>query len=254
MNKYLIVDLKGGLGNQLFTISFAQYLKQKGFRVIIDTSFYKQSHDFPRKLNIDINDFGFQSSVNINSDLVFKLINSRFEEINDIKEIHLKFVNRFKGYYQNTKFLDKNYLKKSLSINDEKKKNSLLIHIRRGDYVRLKEDLRMQYFYDAFNYINKFKKNLKIDVFTDDENFNENNLSNIRINKLYNSQNENPLKLFKEMARYENYIISNSTYSFLAALLGENKNSIICYPNPWMRNSSLEIIDLPEKWIPVKNI
>ena len=31
MNKYAIVNLKGGLANQLFQISFTNYLKSNGF-------------------------------------------------------------------------------------------------------------------------------------------------------------------------------------------------------------------------------
>ena len=46
MNKYAIVNLKGGLANQLFQISFTNYLKSKGFITYVDTSFYDNDHMF----------------------------------------------------------------------------------------------------------------------------------------------------------------------------------------------------------------
>ena len=53
MNKFALVNLKGGLGNQIFQVSFANYLRSIGFYTFLDTSFYESNHTFPRKLEID---------------------------------------------------------------------------------------------------------------------------------------------------------------------------------------------------------
>ena len=47
MSKYALVDLKGGLGNQIFQISFANYLKNFGFNVFLDTTFSTVIINFP---------------------------------------------------------------------------------------------------------------------------------------------------------------------------------------------------------------
>ena len=139
MKKYSIVDLKGGLGNQLFCISFAHYLISNGHEVFIDTSFYNQKNEFKRQLNLDINDFG-RKEINVQSDLIFKILGSRYEEISNLNQIKNFPISRFKGYYQDAQFLDKNYLSKSLSLSGKVKK-TLLIHLRRGDYINLQENL-----------------------------------------------------------------------------------------------------------------
>ena len=106
MKKCAIVDVKGGLGNQLFTISFAQYLKISDYKVFVDTSFYNSSHDYPRELHIDIEKFGF-TRINFKSDKMFKLIKTRYDEIENLTNLNTKIINRLR-YYQDTKFLTNN--------------------------------------------------------------------------------------------------------------------------------------------------
>ena len=52
--KFALVDLKGGLGNQIFIICFANELKKNGFKVFLDTSFYKSKQQFPRDIEINL--------------------------------------------------------------------------------------------------------------------------------------------------------------------------------------------------------
>jgi len=59
MSKYAVVNLKGGLANQIFQISFANYLKHNGFKTFVDTSFYDNDHMFPRELELDPSFFWF---------------------------------------------------------------------------------------------------------------------------------------------------------------------------------------------------
>ena len=57
-NKNLaLVDMMGGLGNQLHQISFAKYLEDNGFEVFISTDwFYKNNFkDGTTKRNLEIN-------------------------------------------------------------------------------------------------------------------------------------------------------------------------------------------------------
>ena len=44
------------------------------------------------------------------------------------------------------------------------------------------------------------------------------------------------------MIRHENFIISNSTYSFMAALLGSDEKSDVYQPSPWMKEKNKNLI------------
>ena len=252
MKKTAIVDIKGGLGNQIFIISFANCLKNYGFNVLLDTSFYKSSHDFQRDLLIDINEFGFKE-ISLKHNRIFKITNSLFEEISNLEKIKPKFLNRFTGYYQNTSFIDKSFLEKKLSLPKTKIQNSVMMHIRRSDYIELNEDLKIKYYKSALNKIENKILNCEINIFSDDSNLNIKDFKNFNVSKIFNNLDDDPLEIFKEMTRHQNFIISNSTYSFLAAFLGQQENSEIYYPNPWMRNSDFSINNIPKNWIQIKN-
>ena len=70
MRKLALVDLKGGLGNQIFQISFANYLNSLGFNTFLDTSFFYSNHKFPRRLEVDISQLGFKKT-NLKSNFIF---------------------------------------------------------------------------------------------------------------------------------------------------------------------------------------
>ena len=63
---------------------------------------------------------------------------------------------------------------------------------------------------------------------------------------------ENTIETFSKMLVFENFIISNSTYSLIAALLGEKGNSNIYYPDPWFRNDD-KTLKFKKNWIKLPN-
>ena len=252
MKKCAIVDVKGGLGNQIFTISFAQYLKNNDYKVYVDTSFYNSSHDYPRELYIDIEKFGFKR-INFKNDKIFKLLSTRYEEVDNLTNLNTKILNRFKGYYQDTTFLDKKYLIDKLSLQNKKNEESVMVHIRRGDYIGLNEDLKLEYYSTAIKKLEKKLGSFEITIFTDDYSLKIEDFKKFNVTKLFNDKNEDALETFKKMTQFQNFIISNSTFSFLAAFLGQEKNSHIYYPQPWMRNSDVQVKNFPKDWIVIKN-
>ena len=252
MKKCAIVDVKGGFGNQLFTISFAQYLKINDYKVFVDTSFYNSSHDYPRKLYIDIEKFGF-NRINLKSDRIFKLIKTRYEEVENFTNLNTKILNRFKGYYQDTAFLDKKYLIDKLSLQNKKSEESVMVHIRRGDYIGLNEDLKLEYYSTAINKLEKKLGGCEITIFTDDHSLKIEDFKNFNVTRLLNDKSDDVLETFKKMTQFQNFIISNSTFSFLAAFLGQEESSTIFYPYPWMRNSDIQVKNFPKDWNIVNN-
>ena len=56
-----------------------------------------------------------------------------------------------------------------------------------------------------------------------------------------------------KMLEYENYIISNSTFSLIPAILSKSEKKAVYVPTPWFRNSK-KLINFPENWIGIENI
>jgi len=54
------------------------------------------------------------------------------------------------------------------------------------------------------------------------------------------------------MLVFENFIISNSTYSLVAAILGDKGESYVYYPDPWFRNN-IKNLKLKNNWIKLAN-
>ena len=82
MDKLASVFLMGGLGNQLFQLSFANKLRQNGMTVYIDTSNYDikdTENDLikRRKIVIPINNFNFEKNPPIINNLL-KVLKNRF--------------------------------------------------------------------------------------------------------------------------------------------------------------------------------
>ena len=51
MKQYAIVDLKGGLGNQIFQIAYALHLQSLGIKAVVDTHFFFSNMQFLENWN-----------------------------------------------------------------------------------------------------------------------------------------------------------------------------------------------------------
>ena len=268
-NKIALINLIGGLGNQLFQIAFADYLFDIGFDVNVKTNWY-QDHDFSdgttkRNLEINVNDF--------NHKMADPKIIRKFEKLEKAKDVFLldrlyksrvnKYYkihegnifnekqghknNYFEGYWQSTQYLKNKKkflldgLNKNLAFNEEYTKSNTskktLIHIRKGDYVEWKEDLSINYFYSGIEKIKSKTKDFKYDIYTDEQK----NLSDkiySSADNIFNDLNESPIKTLAKMTRYKSYIISNSSFSFFSAFLSKAENPIVFYPEPWFKKTN----------------
>ena len=151
-----IVKIDGGLGNQMFQYSFALCLKEKGYDVEIDTTYYDKGIN-PYMLKY------FNISIPVTSSknriIIYKII-SVF-----LRKIFSKSFEFYKvGYWQSVKCLpDKNILHKEFNLKitpssyclEVLKKikcfNSVSVHIRRGDYLskinsKIYNNLNMDYY------------------------------------------------------------------------------------------------------------
>lgn len=256
MSKYALVDLKGGLGNQIFQMSFANYLKNLGFNVFLDTTFFYSNHKFPRTLELDLNELGFRKT-KLKSNFVFKLNNSLFWEDDSFNIEDLKIYNRFVGYYQNFKYLEesKYFLKNKLNlISNDQNTDVVALHIRRTDYKTINQMLSDTYYENAINKLLSNNNNLQLDIFTDDINIQLDKRIFKNVRNIYKPiPNESSLDVLRKMLNYKYYITANSSFSTIAAFFSEIKNKIVIYPDPWWRNSEIEILNIPPDWTRVRS-
>tara|TARA_B100000575_G_C23140808_1_gene663799 strand:- start:566 stop:1411 length:846 start_codon:yes stop_codon:yes gene_type:complete len=274
-----IVYLMGGLGNQIFQLSLANRLRNEGHNIKIDISNYSFPSDDviqKRELVFPLSYFGFEptknemlkykifSKIRKNSFKNYKFF--PFKKFND-KNFQNALIgkhNLFVGYWQDVDLIKENtsFLKESLSneklifdsLKRQKSTNNVMVHVRRKDYLEMKEELSINYYKNAINIANKKIINCQFDVFTDDfEWVKKQKLFNNAKNIIYsNNSVENTIKDFSRMLSYKHFIISNSTYSLIPAIINEESDSLIIMPEPWFKNENKNI-NPNKSWIKLNN-
>jgi hypothetical protein len=242
----------GGLGNQLFQIA-ASLLLQKNtnsrllflipqnlhdttdYRTIFNLEKYDQNP--PLYAHTFYQDDGF-AYWNPNS-LQFPIIHlyGYFQNYNVLKEI----LPEFKIYILN--YIDeyKNYMLLQNTI----KPNTGFIHIRRGDYLE-KNDIHhispIEYYKQGVQILNHIEHWI---IFSDDIHWCKNQPFLINLNPIFITEERAIYSLALMTAIKDGAIISNSTFSWMGAFLGETKNVI--YPQKWFNHKIPDLF--PNNWI-----
>ena len=284
--RFAVVKLKGGFGNQLFQIMFINNLRNLGMKVLIDTSFFhykdyklKKDNLTKRELVLSLDIFGLRSahpiiiyiftiSFHALKKLNFKFMNKLIANTfygHEYDPKQLGYLNIFDGYWKNPEIINKNinFIFNSLySIDSFKKEilkkpesSSLMIHIRRTDFIDNGWSLSEEFYIKSIEKIITLKGDQKIDIFTDDGEWVKDSkiYQKFNIRKIYSeNKSENPFFTFLKMLNYENFIIGNSTFAFFPAYLKAKVNSVVIIPDPWFKNSSHPNI-AKNSWIRVPN-
>lgn len=270
-----IVDIQGGFGNQLFQYAFALNLKKKGFRVFTyfgrDYQNIKKNKSYSekRQIIIDSKEFGIKKLNKINYFLLELLkkipyLNNKYYEIVFEKDFNdqrnYNFVTSFNGFWQDIKTVENSLheIKKVFLINkylSEVEKSRTLIQVRRGDFVSINKDLKVEFYETALSKISKVADEIDFDVVTDDVQWvRENNLFSNAKNIFPPSDDRNEvLKLFKQMLTYKNFIVGNSTFTLWAALISSDKNSKVILEEKFFHRLNMNESELFSNWITVKN-
>lgn len=140
-----------------------------------------------------------------------------------------------------------------------KHKDTVSLHIRRGDYVEKKNvannfaRISLSYFDCSIRYIADKVSIEKLIIFSDDIEWVKKNLL-LDYNCIYIDNNGPDYQHQYLMSQCNHNIISNSTYSWWGAWLNPNKEKIVCVPTKWFesykRNSDIYI---PDSWMKIKN-
>lgn len=285
----ICINLKGGLGNQMFQFAFGYYLAEKyGKNLYFDTKELQKDKNRSVELNkysipikqIETSAIPIVYSTSLTR-RVFRKLNPRNRAIclepsyleNEIKNDFNNYY-YFDGYWQNYKYFEhlrdqlisifkpKHLSNEAIIFLDKirNEQNSVAIHIRKTDYLLTKNkkiysSCGLDYYREALNQLIQKTSSVKIFVFTDDilwvnENF------NIDFSKVVIGPDDCqcPVETLYLMSNCQFFITSNSTFSWWAAWLAENKNKLVFTPENWFQDKVKPLENLiPSDWIKIAN-
>lgn len=291
-NRRVKVELVGGVGNQLFQVFAGISLAKKNdSRLVIDTSLigvngtFHKSHisDFDLSLEYTHSNIKryFQRTIFARvyrgicrrskfASLTTALVFRRYQSLEigfDEKLLQIVPPITISGYFQTPKYFDalqaaepmelrlkqtSFWLKENLIEMTDKK--ILGIHVRRGDYKKLKETFGLldHVYYEkaiaqAFN--EQFYD--EIWLFSDEPQEAKTiaqKFGNIKL--IEEPQGSNPLEAMILLSKCHGIVISNSTFAWWAAKMSLHSNIYI--PSPWFKNERYSKELIIHEWTPIE--
>ena len=264
----LYSQLLGGIGNILFIVANIYSLsidRKMNYCVSNNTSSVTKRKDESKWLNTILKSVNKVNKKPNNIKFRYREKNHFYKKIPDTKNHSLEL----SGYFQSEKYFIHNKTKIIKLFTKHKNKiqnklnnifnyndNTISLHIRRGDYLKLQHAHIVQsidYFKNALqmlseklNYgnINELNKDYKFMIFSDDIKWCENNdFFNSFHNKRYMGKNSAIEDLYL-LSMCNHNIICNSTFSWWGAYLNNNKNNIVIAPSKWFNENYMK----PNEW------
>lgn len=278
------INITGGLGNQLYMLAYANYLRENGYKNITLFTTIKEKGDTkdPNKRNLNLL---FAEEIGLRvcyiPSLFFRIIKKLLR--NNFLSSFIKFYiepkkewavfhklpenlgkyNFHIGYYQSCLYQSESFLQKVKEViyieNNSISENDVALHIRRGDFFignnkSIYEYISSYYYLNALEKISEKIKINKIYIFTDDiksiqkdiENFSEKyEIKLVQGNSVFED--------FQLLTCFKNYVLGNSTFAWWGAKLSKYKEPIVIIPkDPWkikMENKTPYL----ENWLQIEN-
>jgi hypothetical protein len=291
----VLIELAGGLGNQMFQYTLGQvFAKKFDAELILDVS---QIGVGGTNHGIALKNFQLRDNVRfvtlhkkplgkflerVNNSLshrssTFRRLNSRaFYQSTDAgydeKVLSLNLGKRIKGYYQSFRYADliRDELIADFQLTEPSewflmteeiaaKENPTMIHVRRGDYLNLKNDfgvLSGKYYAEACAQIAIRNGESNKWIFSDSpelmsELMESSGISNWKI--IVPPSGISPNESLKLMSTARNLIMSNSTFSWWSAYLNSEPSSVYA-PSHWFKNRVDPIDLLPSRWLKIPSV
>jgi len=284
-----IVELTGGLGNQLFqyfagmSLSNSREIKYQ----LVDRN-TKCSSPIIYSLGLPLNlieksikprrnarvlSRAFRYALRKNGVLRFLTLKLfrvyQSEEVGyDFNFQHIAKYRRIIGYFQSYRYIPElihlegfilnKPTNKIIELMDEVEKvDPTAIHIRGGDYANLRESFGMlshKYYANALAEINKLSPEKPIWVFTNDLELTQKILHelDLPVTKIFSENDLDTIETMILMSHSQRIVISNSTFSWWAAYL-RGLNKIVVAPATWFKSMEDPIDLIPLTWIKVES-
>lgn len=290
MNGYVVARLQGGMGNQMFEYAFARALSLRGgMDIFIDTAgLNPKKHsgfsldrfeisakfvDKDRKNAVITPLFELKRRLYKALKIPYRLSASHIREKSfgfEPTYRQIKTSCYLEGLWQSEKYFsdfsaqisaefklkDEESLMRHPLFEQIKNSNSVAVHVRRGDYVskpkyrKILYVCRKKYYENALNFISERVENARFFVASDDPKWVRENFAGKNITFIEPSGH---FEDFYLMSQCRHAVISNSTFSWWSAWLGEARdhNRIIAAPDVWFTpQSKLNFSDIiPNRWI-----
>ncbi len=295
MNK-VYVSLYGGLGNQLFQYSIGRSLALRNqAQLVIDLTWFNICDNLngttPRKFelskfnivaNISYKGLPWHSNPSLYNR--FKRKFSFFSPasaygVNIYKERNLHFDKAIfdhncpiwlDGYWQSYKYFESigDVIKREINIpeklnpkskifyNNILKTDSICIHIRRGDYVKLGDSIfdhtskGLNYYNNGVAILIRGLKNPHAYIFSDDPDWVKDNFKPpVDFTIVDINTPNNPEQDLWLMAACQKFLIANSSFSWWAAWLSSHKEKKIIAPKNWIPSLDIGPDLFPDDWI-----
>jgi len=276
----IYIRLMGGLGNQMFQYAFGKSLSVKNnLKLGLDLTYLSERPESPDYTIRDFDLAGFNIDCQAKKFLRFhprlKRFMSRIERT--IRERSFNYDHDLSipmdgaiyiGYFQSHKyFLDIRdallELFKPRLLSEELnqslldlKKNSVSIHVRRGDYVTNSKSnsfhglCSLEYYHEGISFILEKIDDPTFYVFSDDIDWVKENLKLKHSHKFISFIKSSPCDELYLMSRCHHNIIANSSFSWWAAWLNNNPEKIVVAPKNWFKDPTIDTSDLiPSSWI-----
>lgn len=262
----ILTRIRGGLGNQFFQYACGRYLsclyntdlyldciRSESFRPYL---LYKYNIDGTPILKPEDDILKINQFVRFREDE--QTINKQIWNCQDGVNIYIN------GYWQSHHYFirigdvikhnftlkepvnTKQFREMAEKINNS---NSIMIHVRRGDYISLEdyyENLSPEYYNQAIAIMNQKIDNPQYFIFSDDIEWCKNNIKGDNIT--YVDLHQEGFEDLELMRLCKHHIIANSTLSWWGAWLSDSPNKIVISPKKWIKNKE-EDYRTPSRWL-----
>lgn len=279
--RHLIMEVTGGLGNQLFQYAAARSLAlSQGADLLLDTSFY----DRGRHRTFELDRFPIRADIvgqkpqarwlrplKTLSNKLFRLDQPSYHEPHftfDPGFVQLTAPQRLTGYFQSPRYFESHVEQVHAELTPPapqdaesqrlaeilQQPNSISLHVRRGDYVN-NPKASATYHECSPDYYTRALQRLPegaIVVFSDDPAWVQTQLNVGRPLHIASADlARSAIADLWLMTQAQHHIIANSTFSWWGAWLSSRPGTTIA-PKNWFRSSEYSTCDLlPEHWIQV---
>lgn len=286
----IIVNLKGGLGNQMFQYALGRNLaKKNNDQLKLYTGGLTRANevgDIYRPFSLE--KFNIQKDISSKEETrklkypygilskLWRFISLQVLKINKTiwnPKVMDKTGDIFlDGYWQSPRYfseirptlLKEFSLKNPLStsgqkyLSDIQNTESVAVHIRRGDYANNPQVLREfgvcspNYYEKAVAKIQEAHANAQFFIFSDDIDWVKNNLKiSASVTYVEDPSLSDADELYL-MSQAKHNIIANSSFSWWSAWLNDNDQKIVVAPDPWFEKTIYDKDLIPASWIKIK--
>jgi hypothetical protein len=271
----IISELWGGLGNQMFCYAAGRAVAERLHTNLILNPNNVNLHGWrkyrPKNKNATIRDAYVLSNLNIKADFIKRFDLSQYflpiyKEKGFEYDSNINLVGdntRLQGYFQSEKYFKsiEHFLRTEFTPNGcifghRIYKDTISIHIRRGDYVtnsnafKVHGILPLEYYYDAIDIIASNVKNPVFKIFTEDIAWVKENLKIPYPHAfVYSSLDYMDLH---HMSLCNHHIIANSSFSWWGAWLCRADDKIVISPKQWFADKDMNAKTndlIPDGWL-----